>query len=140
GGPEIGLQVLVYPIVDCDLTRPSYGEYTGTKLLLSKAEMAWFWDHYVPDEAQRLHPHASPIRASLEELPPAYIVVAQHDPLRDEILAYAAALEAAGVPVTVARYGDQIHAFFVLVNLMESADRAVAEAGAAIRDAGAVKA
>ena len=98
--------------------------------------MAWFWDHYVPDEGDRAHPHASPLRASsLEGLPPAYIVIAQHDPLRDEGLAYAAALEAAGVPVTVSHHDDQIHVFFVLVNLMESADRAVAEAGAAIRDA-----
>jgi acetyl esterase len=136
GGPEIALQVLVYPVVDCDLTRPSYAEYTDTKLLLNKAEMAWFWDHYVPDEAERAHLYASPIRASsLEGLPPAYIVIAQHDPLRDEGLAYAAALEAAGVPARVARYEDQIHVFFVLVNLMESADRAVDEAGAAIRDA-----
>jgi len=136
GGPEITLQVLVYPVVDCDLTRPSYAECTGTKHLLNKAEVAWFWDHYVPDDSQRSHPHASPLRASsLEGLPPAYIVIAQHDPLRDEGLAYAEALKAANVPVTVARYDDQIHAFFVLVNLMESADRAVTEAGAAIRDA-----
>ena len=136
GGPEIALQLLVYPVVDCDSTRPSYAECTGTKYLLNKAEVAWFWDHYVPDESQRSHPHASPLRASsLEGLPPAYIVIAQHDPLRDEGLAYAAALEAAGVPVAVSRHDDQIHAFFVLVNLMESADKAVTEAGVAIRDA-----
>lgn len=140
GGPDIALQVLVYPIADCDLTRPSYAEYTDTKLILNKAEMDWFWDHYSPDEAERAHPYASPLRASGHEgLPPAYIVIAQHDPLRDEGLAYAAALEAAGVPVTVARYDDQIHAFFSFVNLMESADRAVADAGTAIRDAVAAK-
>ena len=136
GGPEIALQVLVYPIVDCDLTRPSYAECSGSELFLNAAEMIWFWDHYTPDEAERRHPYASPIRASdLAGLPPAYVVVAQHDPLRDEGLAYAAALESAGVPVTVARYDDQIHDFFWLVNVMETADRAVAEAGAAIRDA-----
>jgi acetyl esterase len=136
GGPEIALQVLVYPVVDCDFTRPSYVECSGSDLFLNTAEMVWFWDHYAPDEAEREHPYASPIRASdLEGLPPAYVVVAQHDPLRDEGLAYAAALESAGVPVTVARYDDQIHAFFWLVNVMETADRAVVEAGAAIRDA-----
>ena len=136
GGPEIALQVLVYPVVDCDLTRPSYVECSGSDLFLNTAEMVWFWDHYAPDEAERRHPYASPIRASdLAGLPPAYVVVAQHDPLRDEALAYAAALESAGVPVTVARYDDQIHAFFWLVNVMETGDRAVAEAGAAIRDA-----
>jgi acetyl esterase len=102
--------------------------------------MVWFWDHYAPDEAEREHPYASPIRSSdFAGLPPAYVVIAQHDPLRDEGLAYAAALESAGVPVTVARYDDQIHAFLWLVNVMESANRAVAEAGAAIRDALAAK-
>jgi acetyl esterase len=141
GGPEIALQVLVYPVVDCDLTRASCVEFQDTKLILNTPEMAWFWEHYIADPAQRSHPYASPIRAeSLEGLPPAYIVIAQHDPLRDEGLAYAAALEAAGVPVTVSRHDDQIHAFFGLVNLMESADRAVADAGAAIRDAVRAKA
>ena len=141
GGPEIALQVLVYPVVDCDLTRPSYVECSGSDLFLNTAEMVWFWDHYVPDPADREHPHVSPIRASdLAGLPPAYVVVAEHDPLRDESLAYAAALESAGVPVTVARYDDQIHAFFWLVNVMESADRAITEAGAAIRDAVAARA
>ncbi len=139
-GPEIALQVLVYPVVDCDLTRPSYVECSGSDLFLNTAEVVWFWDHYAPDQAEREHPYASPIRADLAGLPPAYVVVAQHDPLRDESLAYAAALESAGVPVTVARYDDQIHAFFWLVNVMESADRAVAEAGTAIRDALAAKA
>jgi acetyl esterase/lipase len=135
GGPEIALQVLVYPVVDCDLTRPSYAECTDTKLFINTAEMVWFWDHYAPDEAERKHPYASPIRApGLEGLPPAYIVIAQHDPLRDEGLAYAAALDAAGVPVTVTHYYE-IHGFFWFVNHMKSADRAVAEAGAAIRDA-----
>jgi acetyl esterase len=136
GGPGIALQVLVYPVVDCDLTRPSYLECSGSDFILNRAEMAWFWEHYVPDEADRAHPDASPLRApSLEGLPPAYIVIAHHDPLRDEGLAYASALEAAGVPVTLARHDDQIHAFFVLVNLLECADRAVADAGAAIREA-----
>ncbi len=140
GGPEIALQVLVYPVVDCDLTRPSYVECSGGDLFLNTAEVVWFWDHYAPDEADREHPYASPIRASdFAGLPPAYIVIAEHDPLRDEALAYAAALESAGVQVAVARYDDQIHAFFWLVNVMESADRAVADAGAAIRDAVAAK-
>ena len=109
--------------------------------MLSRDSMIWFWDHYVPDPAEREHPYASPIRASdFVGLPPAYIVIAEHDPLRDEGLAYAAALEAGGVSVTLARHDDQIHAFFWLINVMESADRAVAEAGAAIRDAVAAKA
>jgi acetyl esterase len=141
GGPDIALQVLVYPVVDCDLTRPFYAEYAETKLILNMPEMVWFLNHYLPDEADRKHPYASPLRApDLAGLPPAYIVIAQHDPLREEGLEYATALEAAGVPVTVRRYDDQIHSFFTLVNVLESADRAVAEASAAIRDAVAAKA
>ena len=81
------------PVVDCDLTR-HYAECTETEFIMNKAEMAWFWDHYVPDEAERVHPHASPLRASSHGgLPPAYIVLAHHDPLRDEGLAYAAKLQ-----------------------------------------------
>jgi acetyl esterase len=141
GGPETALQVLVYPVVDCDLTRRSYIECSKGELFLNAEEMVWFWDHYVPDEADREHPYASPLRASdLAGLPPAHVVIAEHDPLREEGLAFAAALEAAGVAVTVARYDDQIHGFFWLANVMESGGRAVAEAGAAIRDAVAAKA
>lgn len=141
GGPEIALQVLVYPVVDWDVTRPSYVEYADTKLILNKPEMEWFKNHYLPDETKCTHPHAAPMRASsFEGLPPAYVVIAHHDPLRDEGLAYAAALEDAGVPVTVRRYDDQAHVFFTLPNVLESADRAIAETGAAIRDAVAAKA
>jgi acetyl esterase/lipase len=134
GGPEIALQVLVYPVADHDFTTGSYEEYADAGLILNRAEMVWFWDHYVPDVAQRSHPHASPLRAADHAgLPPAYVLIAEFDPLRDEGLAYAAALEAAGVPVTVRRFDDQIHAFFGFVNIMESADQAVSEVGAWIR-------
>jgi acetyl esterase len=88
-----------------------------------------------PDVADRSHPYA-PLRAADHSgLPPAYVLIAEFDPLRDEGLAYAASLEAAGVPVTVRRFDDQIHAFFGMLNLMESADTAVTEVGAAIRAA-----
>ena len=136
GGPPIALQVLVYPVVDHDFTRSSYTEHGSGGLILNAAEMMWFWDHYAPDAAARDHPHASPLRAADHSaLPPAYVLVAEFDPLRDEGLAYAAKLEAAGVPVTVRRFDDQIHAFFGMVNLMESADAAVADVGSAIRAA-----
>jgi acetyl esterase len=134
GGPEVALQVLVYPVVDHDFATGSYEQYADAGLILNRAEMVWFWDHYAPSIADRSHPHASPLRAADHSgLPPAYVLIAEHDPLRDEGLAYAAKLEAAGVPVTVRRYDDQIHAFFGMVNLMDSANAAVAEVGAAIR-------
>jgi acetyl esterase len=133
-GSPIALQVLVYPVVDHDFTRPSYGEHGGGGLILNTVEMEWFWDQYAPDVATRDHPHASPLRAADHSgLPPAYVLVAEFDPLRDEALAYAAALADAGVVVTVRRFDDQIHAFWGMVNVLESADTAVAEVGAAIR-------
>jgi acetyl esterase len=135
-GPAIALQVLVYPVVDHDYTTGSYEEYGDAGLLLGKQEMIWFWDHYAPREADWSSPHASPLRAADHSgLPPAYVLIAEFDPLRDEGLAYAEKLEAAGVPVTVRRFDDQLHAFFHMVNLMESADVAVGEVGQAIRAA-----
>src|SRR5215471_2723043 len=135
-GPPIALQVLIYPVVDHDMTTPSYEQYGEAELLLNRLGMVWFWDHYLPEVAERSHPHASPLRADdHSSLPAAYVLIAEFDPLRDEGLAYAAKLDAAGVPVTVRRFDDQIHAFFMMVNLMESADTAVAEVAAAIREA-----
>ncbi len=98
--------------------------------------MEWFLDHYIPDAADRSSPSFAPLRATDHSgLAPAYFVIAEYDPLRDEGLAYAEKLRAAGVPVTVRRYDDQIHVFFTLVNLMESANQAVSEAAQAIREA-----
>jgi acetyl esterase/lipase len=136
GGPALALQVLVYPVTDHDLDRPSYHAYDGRNLILNRGDMAWFWDHYAPDPAARSNPYASPLRATdLSGLPPAYIVTAEHDPLRDEGFAYADRLRAARVPVEHRHYGSQIHAFFTMVNVLDDADKAVAEAGAAIRTA-----
>ena len=139
GGPAIALQLLVYPVVDHDMTTGSYEQYADAPLLLNRRGMMWFWDHYAPDVTDRSHPHASPLLAADHSgLPPAYVLIAEFDPLRDEGLAYAAKLEAAGVPVTVRRFDDQLHAFFGMVNIMESADTAVAEAAVAIRAAAGV--
>lgn len=133
-GPAVALQVLVYPVVDHDYTTGSYEQYADAGLLLGKQEMIWFWDHYAPKEEDWSSTYASPLRADDHSgLPPAYVVIAEYDPLRDEGLAYAERLRAAGVPVTVRRYDDQLHAFFHMVGLMESADQAVREVGEAIR-------
>jgi len=136
GGPSLALQVLVYPVTDSDLDRKSYHQYDGTEFILNRRDMAWFWDHYAPDPAARANPYASPLRASdLSGLPPAYVVTAEHDPLRDEGFAYADRLRAAKVPVEHRHYATQIHAFFTFVNLIDDADKAVADAGTAIRAA-----
>jgi acetyl esterase len=136
GGPSIALQVLVYPVVDCDLDRRSYYECDRDELILNRRDMVWFWDRYAPDPAARANPYASPLRASsLSGLPPAYVVTAEHDPLRDEGFAYADRLRAARVPVEHRHYGSQIHAFFTFTGVLDDADKAVTEAGSMIRSA-----
>ena len=136
GGPPIALQVLVYPVTDCDLDRRSYREYDGDEYIVNRRDMAWFWDRYAPDPATRVNPYASPLRASsLAGLPPAYVVTAEHDPLRDEGFAFAERLRDARVPVEHRHYGSQIHGFFSFTGVLDDGDKAVSEAGSAIRAA-----
>ena len=117
GGPPIAAQILIYPVTDADFERPSYTD-PGNQLLLTREAMAWFWDHYVPDAARRVEPDASPLRAAdLAGLPPAVVLTAEHDVLRDEGEAYAERLEAAGVPVNFQRHEGQTHGFFTLLML-----------------------
>jgi acetyl esterase len=118
GGPEIALQVLVYPITDGAMDTDSYAD-PECQQLVDAAAMAWFWDRYAPDPASRLNPDASPLRAAnFAGLPPAVVLIAEHDPLRDEGEAYAAKLRAAGVPVESRRFLGQMHGFFQLVNVL----------------------
>ena len=135
GGPQLARQVLIYPVTDADLDNDTYTD-PENQLLLTRESMVWFWDHYAPDPATRANPYASPLRASsLSGLPPAYVVTAEHDPLRDEGFAYADRLRAARVPVEHRHYGSQIHAFFTFTGVLDDADNAVTEAGAKIRPA-----
>jgi acetyl esterase len=111
-GPHIAGQVLIYPVLDHDFERPSYvanGEGFG----MTTDNMKWYWDHYLPDPERRSDPLASPLRATdLTDLPPALVVTAEHDVLRDEAEEYAARLRAAGVAVTLSRYDGMMHGFF----------------------------
>ncbi len=117
GGPNIALQLLIYPVTDADFVRASYTD-PENQLLLSRDGMLWFWDHYCPDASRRTEPDASPLHAeNLSGLPPAVVMTAEHDPLRDEGEAYAKRLEEAGVPVDFKRYPGQMHAFFTLLML-----------------------
>ena len=121
GGPEIGLQVLVYPVTDCDLNTTSYLD-PANQLLLSRKLMIWYWDHYAPSHEARAHPDASPLRAAdLAGLPPAAILTAEHDPLRDEGELYATLLMRAGVPVRHRRFAGQMHGFFTMTGLLPGA-------------------
>jgi acetyl esterase len=116
-GPPIAMQVLIYPVTDADFDRPSYVE-PENQLLLTREAMIWFWDHYAPDPAHRAEPDASPLRATdLSHLPPAVVLTAEHDVLRDEGEAFAERLSAAGVPVDFKRHAGQTHGFFTLLML-----------------------
>ncbi|MEV5848568.1 alpha/beta hydrolase [Streptomyces sp. NPDC051985] len=121
GGPGIALQILVYPVTDADLDTASYVD-PANQLMLDRESMRWFWDHYAPDEQDRARPDASPLRATdLTGLPPAVVLTAEHDVLRDEGEAYADRLRAAGVPVAHRRFPGQMHAFFTFVNVLPGA-------------------
>jgi acetyl esterase len=135
GGPELALQVLVCPVIDHDMTTRSYRERgSGPDLFVTAKDMEWFWNCYVPAPAARSVPDASPLRAeSLSNLPPAIVITAEYDPLRDEGIAYAERLQAAGVQVTHSHYEDMFHDFFSFVNLIDTGNEAVERVGAEIR-------
>jgi len=124
-GPPIVAQVLIYPAVDLsNLNRPSALQF-ARGLFLTRERMAWFIDQYVPDKAARLDPLASPLLASNHRnLPPALVITAEFDPLRDEGEAYAAALAEAGVDTRQQRFNGVLHGFV-------SMDRWFPEAGQA---------
>jgi acetyl esterase len=136
GGPALAAQVLVYPATDHDMETPSYLEHGSNDLLmLGTREMAWFFDQYVPNVADRDKPEISPLRApDLSGLPPAIVLVAEYDPLRDDGLKYAERLAAAGVDVTLRHYEDMPHVFFSFVNLIPAGNQAVAEVGSRIAE------
>ncbi|BBY29181.1 alpha/beta hydrolase [Mycolicibacterium sediminis] len=109
-------QSLYYPVTDAGQDTVSYREFTDGPHLTAAA-MAWFWDCYLPEVAMRADATASPLRATADDLarvPPALIIVAEHDVLRDEGEAYARALVDAGVPTTVVRVADAIHDVMML--------------------------
>jgi acetyl esterase len=135
GGPRLVHQLLVYPATDAGLDSPSYHE-NADGYFLTRDMMVWFWNHYLRSSADVEDPHASPLRApDLRGLPPALVITAEYDPLRDEGEAYAARLSAAGVPVRTTRYPGMIHGFFGLLAMFEQARTAIGEAATALRAA-----
>ncbi|MDF2825902.1 MAG: Alpha/beta hydrolase fold-3 domain protein, partial [Mycobacterium sp.] len=116
GGPDLTAQLLIYPMMNPDFGTESYRLF-GHGFYNPAPALRWYWDQYVPDTADRTHPYVSPIHADLDGLPPAVVVIAGHDPLRDEGLAYGEALVAAGVPTVVRRFDGGIHGFVTMPSL-----------------------
>ena len=134
GGPAVEPQILVYPVTDCDLNTTSYLD-PASQALLSRELMIWYWDHYAPSREARTHPDASPLRGTqLAGLPPAVILTAEHDPLRDEGELYATLLMRAGVPVRHRRFAGQLHGFFTMIGLLPGARDGLDFVAAAIDD------
>ena len=125
GQPRVDAQVLVYPVTDADVDDETYRD-PQNQLLLTREGMIWFWDHYAPDPASRKNPDASPLQANdLSGLPPAIVVTAEYDPLREEGEAYADRMRAAGVPVEQQRFSGQMHHFFAMLNVLPGSAEAI---------------
>ena len=135
GGPQIVHQVMVYPVTNHSLDTASYLAFSEG-YLLDKNLMAYFWGQYLAEDSAGDSAYASPLRAQdLSGLPPALVITAEFDPLRDEGEAYAARLREAGVPVTVSRYDGMIHAFFAMPAVLDQAQTAREEVAATLRAA-----
>ena len=134
GERDLRFQLLVYPVTDATLSHPSMDE-NAEGYLLTKATMAWFVGHYAGTHDPK-DGRISPLHADdLGRLPPALVITAEYDPLRDEGEAYAAALRDAGNEVELVRYDGQIHPFFGFLGLWPDADDAHERAAAALRAA-----
>jgi acetyl esterase len=132
-GPPIRGQLLVYPVLDDTMSSDSHRR-RGEGFVTTHPQIGWFWRQYVPDPVIRTSPYASPPRADdLSGLPPAVVLAAEYDPLRDEAEAYANALREAGTPVMFHEYGGQIHGFVSLLPDSLAARTAVRDLVAALK-------
>jgi acetyl esterase len=136
GGPAIKFQLLLYPVTDCALDTPSQKEFADDGYALSRADMEWFWKNYLDPGAEKNNPYACPLRAkNLKGLPPALVLTASHDPLRDEGERFAERLIAAGVNVTCTRYEGVTHAFVSFADALDKGKEALSQAAGALRAA-----
>ncbi len=133
GGRMPVAQLLVYPVTDARMNTPSYQENANAKPLNS-AMMKWFWGHYLENESQGREPFASPMMAqSLAGLPPAIVITAESDPLRDEGEAYAKRMADEGVSVNLKRFDGVMHEFFGLAGVVDKATEAVGMAAEGLK-------
>lgn len=132
-GPTLSRQSLLYPITNHAFDTDSYDE-NGDGPLLTRADMEWFWDHYLRSPVDGRNPFASPLLADdLSGLPPATVVTAGRDPLRDEGIAYAERLDDAGVAVEHDHYPGMTHGFLSLTGDVTTADKAMDSVAESLR-------
>ena len=133
GGPPLVFQLLIYPVIAAAFDTQSYRD-NAEGYLLTAGDMRWFWNHYLATPADAANPYAAPLSAcTLGGLPPALVITAEFDPLRDEGELYAHRLEEASVPVRLTRYDGMIHGFFGMGHIMDKARAAVQESCANLR-------
>jgi len=136
--PPLTFQLLVYPQVDFHDDSPSMREFADGHFITSDL-LAYFAGHYFGTGQDRRHPDASPLNADLRGVPPAFVLTAECDPLRDQGEAYAQKLREAGVAVTLMRHDGMIHPFFSLAGIIDGGRTAIADAAAALRAASTVQ-
>ncbi|WP_078596431.1 alpha/beta hydrolase [Evansella clarkii] len=132
---SIAFQMLIYPVTNHSFATPSYLE-NGEGYFLTKDSMVWFWNHYLRNEEDGINPYASPLQSEdLSGLPPALVLTAGFDPLRDEGEAYAERLKEAGVEVEVTRYEGMIHGFFWMPGALDEGRKSFGQAAEALKRA-----
>ncbi len=135
GGPKLMHQLLIYPVTQARAETPSMRDL-ATGYFLEKASMNWFFDQYVPSGQDLADPRLSPLSAKdVAGVAPATVIVAGYDPLKDEGIAYARRLEAAGVPTKLVNYESMIHGFIAMGGVVPHAGQALKEAGAELAKA-----
>ncbi len=135
GGPDICLQLLIYPVLDHRCSSESYANFIEGHGL-TKSAMQWFWQQYLGNESGQIKPLASPLLATdLTDLPAAHVITAEYDVLRDEGEAYVEKLLAADVPVTHRRYEGMIHGFVHLAGIFDAGQQAGDDIAEVIRSA-----
>lgn len=133
GTPALMYQVLIYPVTQYGFDTDSYCKY-AEGCGLKKLEMVWFWHHYLAKPEDGQNPYASPLLAeSLANLPPAFIITAECDILRDDGTLYAKRLQSAGVAVQLKQYDGMIHGFVGMASVLDGGKNAIADISAQLR-------
>ncbi len=138
GGPALAGQLLIYPVTDLSSFETASHHELGEGYFLTRAGMEWFTGHYLASADQARLPEVSPLLApNLSGLPPALVITAEFDPLRDEGEAYARRLQQAGVQVSVSRYPGMIHGFISMRGVLAGGRQGIQEAASFIRSVNA---